>query len=620
MQRVRKPRARVLRRRSVLAAAALVLVGPAPAAALLPDSSARAAVSLNAGDVTANLWEWNWPSVAAACTDHLGPAGYGAVQVAPPAESVSLASTSDGAHPWWEVYQPVSYGLTSRLGTRAQFASMVAACHEAGVRVYVDAVINHMAGHNNTLNTTYGGSTFDPAGFSYPAVPYGYGDFHHAGDGYCNDDDAAIDDWNNTSEVQNCELVSLSDLKTQSSYVRGKIAGYLNDLLGLGVDGFRIDAAKHIAQSDFAAIKGMLRTTTAEGKAPYIAQEVVPGASTAELKPSAFTGNGDVLGFSYAQGLKTQFQNGTLSNLSGIPSWSLDADGAHTFAMITNHDTERDGSTLSYKNGADYVLANYFMLAYPYGRPSVFDGFTWSSAGQSPPAGSGGLVTDANCSAGWQCVTQSTGMKGMVGWHNATASATTVSDFTATASGVIGFHRGSKGWIGLNDSSSASTATYRTGLSDGVYCDVITGGLGASGCAGTSVSVSGGNATVTIPAHGAVAIHVNARSGATPTSTPTSTPTTVSDTFNVYATTTWGTSVYIVGDIPALGSWDTSKAIKLSPDRYPTWSGTVTLPAGTRIEYKYIKKTDAGAVTWENGANRTYTTGTSGHTANDTWR
>jgi alpha-amylase len=604
----------------VLAAAALVLVGPAPAAALLPDSSARAAVSLNAGDVTANLWEWNWPSVAAACTDHLGPAGYGAVQVAPPAESVSLASTSDGAHPWWEVYQPVSYGLTSRLGTRAQFASMVAACHEAGVRVYVDAVINHMAGHNNTLNTTYGGSTFDPAGFSYPAVPYGYGDFHHAGDGYCNDDDAAIDDWNNTSEVQNCELVSLSDLKTQSSYVRGKIAGYLNDLLGLGVDGFRIDAAKHIAQSDFAAIKGMLRTTTAEGKAPYIAQEVVPGASTAELKPSAFTGNGDVLGFSYAQGLKTQFQNGTLSNLSGIPSWSLDADGAHTFAMITNHDTERDGSTLSYKNGADYVLANYFMLAYPYGRPSVFDGFTWSSAGQSPPAGSGGLVTDANCSAGWQCVTQSTGMKGMVGWHNATASATTVSDFTATASGVIGFHRGSKGWIGLNDSSSASTATYRTGLSDGVYCDVITGGLGASGCAGTSVSVSGGNATVTIPAHGAVAIHVNARSGATPTSTPTSTPTTVSDTFNVYATTTWGTSVYIVGDIPALGSWDTSKAIKLSPDRYPTWSGTVTLPAGTRIEYKYIKKTDAGAVTWENGANRTYTTGTSGHTANDTWR
>ncbi|WP_149263246.1 carbohydrate-binding module family 20 domain-containing protein [Actinomadura sp. K4S16] len=616
--RARVPRARAPRRRSLLAAGLLVLAGTAPAAVLLPDRPARAAASLNASDVTANLWEWNWPSVAAACTDHLGPAGYGAVQVAPPAESVSLASTSDGAHPWWEVYQPVSYGLTSRLGTRAQFSAMVNACHAAGVRVYVDAVVNHMAGRNNTVNTTYGGSTFDPGGFAYPAVPYGYNDFHHANDGYCNDDDAGIDDWNNTSEVQNCELVSLSDLKTQSEYVRDKITGYLNDLIGLGVDGFRVDAAKHVAQSDFAAIKSGLHATTAEGKAPYIAQEVVPGATTAELKPSAFTGNGDVLGFSYARGLKTQFQNGTLSNLSGIPSWSLDADGSRTFAMVTNHDTERDGSTLSYKNGSDYTLATYFLLAYPYGKPSVYDGFAWSSAGQSPPADSSGFVTAANCSNGWQCLSRSTGVKGMVGWHNATASAASVGNFTATASNVIGFSRGSKGWIGLNDSSAPSTASYRTGLADGVYCDVITGGLGSGGCQGTAVTVSGGTATVTIPANGAVAIHADARSGGT--APPTSDPGTVSDTFNVNATTTWGTSVYLVGDVPALGSWDPAKAVKLSPSGYPIWNGTVTLPSNTRIEYKYIKKTDAGAVTWESGANRTYTTGTSGHTANDTWR
>jgi alpha-amylase len=400
--------------------------------------------------------------------------------------------------------------------------------------------------------------------------------------------------------------------------VRDKIAGYLNDLIGLGVDGFRVDAAKHIAQSDFAAVKSALHTTTAEGRAPYIAQEIVPGSAAADLRPSAFTGNGDVLGFSYAQGLKTQFQNGTLSNLSGIPSWSLDADGSRTHTMITNHDTERDGSTLNYKNGSDYTLATYFLLAYPYGRPSVYDGFTWSSAGQSPPADSRGLVTGANCSNGWQCLTRSTGMKGMVGWHNATASATAVGNFTATAGNVIGFSRGSKGWIGFNDSAGPSTASYRTGLADGVYCDVITGGLGSSGCQGTAVTVSGGTATVTIPAGGAVAIHVDARSGQTPP--PTSDPGTVTDTFNVTAATTWGTSVYLVGDAPALGSWDTAKAVRLSPSGYPVWNGTVTLPANTKIEYKYVKKTGAGAVTWEGGANRTYTTGTSSRTADDTWR
>ncbi|MEU9024968.1 hypothetical protein [Actinomadura sp. NPDC048394] len=86
--------------RSLLTAATLLICGAAPFAVPSPDGTARAAeTALNASDVTANLWEWNWNSVAKACTDQLGPAGYGAVQVAPPAESVSLASTGDGAPP-----------------------------------------------------------------------------------------------------------------------------------------------------------------------------------------------------------------------------------------------------------------------------------------------------------------------------------------------------------------------------------------------------------------------------------------------------------------------------------------------------------------------------------------
>jgi alpha-amylase len=58
-------------------------------------------------------------------------------------------------------------------------------------------------------------------------------------------------------------------------------------------------------------------------------------------------------------------------------------------------------------------------------------------------------------------------------------------------------------------------------------CDVITGGATSSGCAGASVTVSGGTASVTIPANSAVAIDVNAKSGGgTPTTTPTTSPAT----------------------------------------------------------------------------------------------
>lgn len=43
-------------------------------------------------------------------------------------------------------YQPVSYKLHSRMGTRAELRAMIQACRTAGVRVYADAVANHMVG------------------------------------------------------------------------------------------------------------------------------------------------------------------------------------------------------------------------------------------------------------------------------------------------------------------------------------------------------------------------------------------------------------------------------------------------------------------------------------------
>jgi alpha-amylase len=206
----------------------------------------------------------------------------------------------------------------------------------------------------------------------------------------------------------------------------------------------------------------------------------------------------------------------------------------------------------------------------------------------------------------------------MVAWHNAVRSVTAVADFTSTSSSVIGFHRGALGWIGLNDSGSASTASYATGLPDGAYCDRITGGVSGSGCAGTTVSVSGGRASVTVPAGSAVAIDVNARSGGGPTTSPACT--TVAVSFNATVTTVWGQNVYVLGDQSALSNWDTAGGVALSSAYYPVWKGTVSLPANTTVEYKYVKK-DSSIVTWESGGNRTFTTGTNCTLSlTDTWK
>lgn len=84
------------------------------------------------------------------------------------------------------------------------------------------------------------------------------------------------------------------------------------------------------------------------------------------------------------------------------------------------------------------------------------------------------------------------------------------------------------------------------------------------------------------------------------------------------AETEYGQSVFIVGNIEELGNWNPDKAVGTffnstgSIATYPTWFFDVSVPAGTKIEYKYIKKDAAGNVVWESGANHVYTTVTDG--------
>ena len=108
------------------------------------------------------MFEWNWDSVAKECTNFLGPKGFAAVQVSPPNEHGSGTE-------WWRDYQPVSYQIASRRGTRAQFQAMVNTCKTAGVDVYVDTVVNHMADYNGGTGTGTGGSTWSARNF--PACP-----------------------------------------------------------------------------------------------------------------------------------------------------------------------------------------------------------------------------------------------------------------------------------------------------------------------------------------------------------------------------------------------------------------------------------------------------------------
>ncbi|MCW8218218.1 carbohydrate-binding module family 20 domain-containing protein [Streptomyces griseolus] len=536
-------------------------------------------------DVTAVMFEWKFDSVAKACTGSLGPAGYGYVQVSPPQEHIQGGQ-------WWTSYQPVSYKIAGRLGDRTSFANMVSACHGAGVKVVADSVINHMSAGSGTGT---GGSPYTK--YDYPGL-YSVNDM--------NDCQSEITNYGDRANVQNCELVGLADLDTGEEYVRGKIAGYLNDLLSLGVDGFRIDAAKHMPAQDLANIKSRLSNPNA-----YWKQEAIYGAGEA-VSPTEYLGTGDVQEFRYARSLKQTFLNENLANLKNFgEGWGFMESG-RSAVFVDNHDTERNGETLNYKNGANYTLANVFMLAYPYGSPDVHSGYEWSDKDAGPP--NGGQV-NACYSDGWKCQHAWTEISSMVGFRNA-ARGQGVTDWWDDGGDRIAFGRGSKAYVAINHEGSSLTRTFQTSLPAGDYCDVQSG---------KGVTVNGsGQFTATLGVDTAVALHVGARTctggGTTPDPEPGNGSSGAS--FGVNATTVMGQNIYVTGNQAALGNWNPGSALKLDPATYPVWKLDVALPAGTAFEYKYVRKDAAGNVTWENGANRTATVPASGKVTltADVWR
>lgn len=81
---------------------------------------------------------------------------------------------------------------------------------------------------------------------------------------------------------------------------------------------------------------------------------------------------------------------------------------------------------------------------------------------------------------------------------------------------------------------------------------------------------------------------------------------------SVTAPTVVGQWVYVTGNVPELGSWNTDLGTPVDPASYPVWKNKVNLPANTTIAYKYYRKNSDGSVTWENRGNRTLTTPASG--------
>nr|QAV56505.1 alpha-amylase [Pteromalus puparum] len=477
-----------------------------------------------------HLFEWKYKDIAVECEKFLGPMGFGGIQLSPINENLVIA-----CRPWYERYQSMSYKIVTRSGNEQEFADMVKRCNNAGVRTYVDAVINHMTGDDEPSVGT-AGSRAVPKNRIYPGVPYNLDDFNPPCPKF---------DKNNHVHQRNCDIIGLHDLNQRKTGVRQKIIEFLNKAVDYGVAGFRIDAAKHMWPEDLKYIyehtKNLRSDVFGKNKRPFIFQEIIDlktKRNEAVVSKWEYNSLGAVIEFFFGLRLGKFFQG--REELKHLEHWVFqDLDplpSLDSLVMIDNHDNQRghgasSDDILTYKKPRLYKMAIAFMLAHPYGHTRIMSSYDFSDKDQGPPTdkqfniispkpitGNVASGDDANlCDNGWICEHRWSQIYGMVGFRNVVQNANLV-NWWSNDHNQIAFSRGNLGFIAFNGQYCEDLKQeLQTGLPAGKYCDIISGRKVNGKCTGKTVMVdSKGKAYIEIlkdEDDGVLAIHAGTKIG-----------------------------------------------------------------------------------------------------------
>lgn len=188
-------------------------------------------------EVILHAWSWSFDTIAANMKD-IAAAGYTYVQTSPAntcyvGDDGGMALFSkDGdtlKGKWYYYYQPTDWKIGNyMLGSREQLKAMLDSANKYGVKVIVDVLPNH---------TAFDRSAVLP---DLNAAAGGHDSLYHA-NGF-ND----ITEWNDRYQCTTGAMGGLPDVNTENPGFQKYYMQYVNDLIGLGVRGFRYDTAKHI--------------------------------------------------------------------------------------------------------------------------------------------------------------------------------------------------------------------------------------------------------------------------------------------------------------------------------------------------------------------------------------
>jgi len=286
---------------------------------------------------------------------HLEYLGVTAVYIGPLFES-----TSHG-------YDTVDYyHVDRRLGTNGDLASLVRAFHERGIRVILDAVLNHTGrdffafrdiqrnGPSSEYRHWYTGIDFSKKS------PKG--------------DNFGYEGWSG-----HYDLVKLD---TSNPEVRDHLFGAVSQWIReYDIDGLRLDAADVLAPEFMDELS---QRCAAQKEGFWLMGEVVHG----DYRNWARAGRLDsVTNYELYKGLWSSFNDRNFFEIA----WSLNRqsgpDGMYRhlslYTFLDNHDVNRVASVLTVK---DHIFALYGLLFTAPGIPSIYYGSEWGIRGERTPS------------------------------------------------------------------------------------------------------------------------------------------------------------------------------------------------------------------------------------------
>lgn len=174
--------------------------------------------------------------------------GFTAIWITPPFVQRATQGSSSAYHGYWIMDFTT---IDPHLGTEADFAAFMQKAKSLGLKVYLDIVVNHTADLISYSDGTQFSSTpkdaYIPTGYANakgPAFLNDLANYHNQGD---------VGDWNDPNQSKNGDFFGLDDIKTEkTAVVDGFAQVYGEWITKYGIDGFRIDTAKHVDDAFFS--------------------------------------------------------------------------------------------------------------------------------------------------------------------------------------------------------------------------------------------------------------------------------------------------------------------------------------------------------------------------------